>query len=866
MAKQRPNLGVSAAPVNTYVASVAPAVELYDQQSVNLALQFADAFKDLSLSAAQLTATLKKEQNEEERLKGIDVVNSNQKSFKELVDSGEIKPAENPWMAVGAQQASGVLEGMKARVHFSQMYEKRSQEDPAFFDSPASFDTLAAQYVQNVDALMGNATYMKRAFYESFNPFIASMAMKHEEKVTEARNQKVLVGVGAEFAKATQDIASPDPIIKNNAITALQEGIDNWVKSGYSAKQINEAVIDNAVAMMATSDDVESAEEILNTLKAGTGRLADTEYAKAALLANSAKIENNRNRMTTAESRKFYEWSQGILAQVVGGKLSEEDALKQFDAYVEGPDRKISISGPEAESKRAWLLNSFKQGKAEAERLRVKEQENTVLKVINNSFQIPTEYLNNEAKYRSHLEDKMETMFSEFKFDEATKLQYRGIFERVWGSNAEKREQYRIQTLSESIWKDSVNAAGQNEPGLDVTAATQFVNYLLPAEGTMPDVPQFLAMKERIDDTRSQMGIAPNTEKAQTLYRQDYARLDQILRNQENAVAAKFSGQTLASLPTDSEQTREAKQDVRAKFRFLRMKMGTVFNDDREVRTATQAYNNIVSPYNAETGEGADIFKDTLAAYRMAVQNGIALDQVVLSPQSPNGKRMLAELKWALGQMSANVPATNIQRDIASGRVFGTQLDTDFFDRNNPMGWLQFNSGSGVDADKFNEGRDLWRNANGVTEPDAVFYLSSEYWNHYSQAIRGDALGKGDKAIKMANAAMLENNILVRGSMIPKRNMAASVDTDYLEAYLRVNYPNHPNATFVVVQTTTEGALLAVRQDGSAVDNKIIRSTDLNPSSKNPEIVEMIRKINTEKARRTKQMDIGRPQVGEPKF
>jgi 2-keto-4-pentenoate hydratase len=118
MAKQRPSLGVSAAPVSTYVASVAPAVELYDQQSVNLALQFADAFKDLSVSAAQIAGSMKKQMNEEDVQKGIDLVNQSRKSYKTLVDSGEIKPTENPWMAIGAQQASGTMEGMKARAHF----------------------------------------------------------------------------------------------------------------------------------------------------------------------------------------------------------------------------------------------------------------------------------------------------------------------------------------------------------------------------------------------------------------------------------------------------------------------------------------------------------------------------------------------------------------------------------------------------------------------------------------------------------------------------------------------------------------------------------------------------------------------------
>jgi len=866
MAKQRPSLGVSAAPVSTYVASVAPAVELYDQQSVNLALQFADAFKDLSVSAAQIAGSMKKQMNEEDVQKGIDLVNQSRKSYKTLVDSGEIKPTENPWMAIGAQQASGTMEGMKARAHFGQVYERRSQEDPAFFDGSSGFDALATQYTQNVNSVIGNAPYMSRAFYEAFNPYIASMGMKHEEKVTEVRNQRVLVGVGAEVAKAVADFRSPDKIISQNASLALQEAADDFIRSGYSAKQINEAIVDNLINQMATAEDVEGAEQIFNSLKSGTALLKDTEYAKAALLANRAKIENNRNRLTMQESRQFYEWWQGLKPSVISGKITQEQALEKFNQFVEGPDRKISITGPEAESKRSWILNEIEQGKAEAKRELLKEQENSILAVINSSSQIPTEFLNNEEGYRGYLEDKIETMQVTYGMDEAQKLQNRVTFDRVWETYAQKRAEYRIATLSESIWSGDLGPDGNKQAGLDTIASTQFSKFLSPQEGEIPDVPQFVQMKARIDDKRSLMGVAPDTEKAQTLYRQDYDRLDRMLSAQEQFIAAtKFNG-NLNPVVTDTNDDKAKKANVRAKIRFLRMKMGTVFNDDREVRKAALLYNAATTPFTAEQGEELTPFEDTLAAYQLSVTAGVDLNQVVLNPQSPNGKRMLSELQWAMTQLSSGADSTNIQRDIAAGRVFGSEIDTNFFDRNNPWGWLEFNSGSGIAAEEFNTAMVEWKGSNGITEPDATYYSTAEYFKHYANAVRGEAMGNNKKAIRIANAAMERDNILVRGSLIPKKNLSPSVDSEYLEAYLRVNYPKAPNATFVVVQTTPEGALLAVRENGIALSNKLIRSTDLNPSGKNPEIVDMVRKIYAEKKASRKGMDIGKPKVGEPKF
>jgi hypothetical protein len=792
---------------------------------------------------------MKKQMNEEDVQKGIDLVNQSRKSYKTLVDSGEIKPTENPWMAIGAQQASGTMEGMKARAHFSQVYERRSQEDPAFFDGSSGFDALATQYTQNVNSVIGNAPYMSRSFYEAFNPYIASMGMKHEEKVTEVRNQRVLVGVGAEVGKAVADLRSPDKIISQNASLALQEAADDFIRSGYSAKQINEAIVDNLINQMATAEDVEGAEQIFNSLKSGTALLKDTEYAKAALLANRAKIENNRNRLSMQESRQFYEWWQDLKPSVISGKITQEQALEKFNQFVEGPDRKISITGPEAESKRSWILNEIEQGKAEAKRELIKEQENAVLGVINSSGSsiIPAEFLNDEAKYRSHLEEKMESMFLTFGMDESQKLQYRGIFERVWENSAQKRAEYRIATLSESIWSGELGPDGNKQAGLDTIASTQFSKFLSPQEGEIPDVPQFVQMKARIDEKRSLMGVAPDTEKAQTLYRQDYDRLDRMLAAQEQFIAAeKFKG-TLNPSVTDTNDDKAKKANVRAKFRFLRMKMGTVFNDDREVRKAALLYNAATTPFTAEQGEELTPFEDTLAAYQMSITAGVDLNQVVLNPQSPNGKRMLSELQWAMTQLSSGSNATNIQRDIAAGRVFGSEIDTNFFDRRNPWGWLEFNSGSGIGADELNKAMVAWRGGNDITEPDATYYSTAEYFKHYSNAVRGEAIGNNKKAINIANAAMERDNLLVRGSLIPKKNLSPSVDAEYLEAYLRVNYPMAPNATFVVVQTTTDGALLAVRENGIALDNKLIRSTDLNPSGKNPEIVDMVRKIYAEK-------------------
>lgn len=837
MAKQRPNLEVQASPVSTYVASVAPAVELYDQQTVNLALQFADAFKDLSLTAANFAGTLKKQSNEQEILKGMNLVSESRKSYKALTESGEIKPTENPWMALGAQQASGTMEGMKARAHFQSVYDKRSQEDPAFFDSPMAFDALASQYAKNVSDSTGNAPYLSRAFFEAFDPYVATMKMKHEEQVTEVRNRRVLVGVGMEFQKAVQDSGSSDPIIKENALASMQEAVDNYVQIGYSPKQINEAIVDNFIQMATTSDDVAEAEKLFAQVKSGTGFLKDTEYAKTSLFANKGKIENNKNRMTVKESRQFYEWWNGLKPMVLKGQMTEDDAIQKFNELVEGPNASITLSGPEAESKRAWILSEIKQGR---EQMRVAEEQSNkehLMNLVQRGTTIPEDFAGTDEEYKENLQTAMRFFYDEYQISALDRMNFDDLFERQWAQSAKARNLQRLNRMEESLWRGL-----PNQEGLDAVSERDITNFF-GLDSSVPQesrgmVPNFNQYKDRIDSIRSDMGITPNSSDAKDMYLNDYKRFNDRLK----VVEARF-GDT-SPKTDDTEEVRRNKTQIRSRFRFLRMKLGSVFGSNEEAISAVRDYNTALTPLNAEKGENMAGFEDALESYRMAVANGVPLDQVVVNPESPNGKRMLNEIRWSLGQISANKTPTDIARDLARGRVFGEELGTDFFSRDNPLGWLQFNSGSGVDAAEFNTSMVQHRSDMGITEPDASMYHASEYWKHYQEAIRGVHMGDGRKASRYAAEKVSENNIFYNGSMIPNVGLKDGGSAAMIYAVLKTRYPNIDNPTLAVVYRNADGsALLALRKDGNAVSDEPIQSRDLNPTAedlKNPEFIKAV--------------------------
>lgn len=371
MAKARPSLDIAARPVSTFVApnQNAVAAELYDQQAVQNALQFADAFSNLSVSAARLAGALKQEWNEEEMLKGQDLVNQSRRSYQQLVSEGQIKPTENPWFAIGAQKASGTMEAAKARANFETLLEKKIQEDPNFLDDPRGFDAFAYQYTQNVNQFIGDASYMSRAFYESFNPFVGSMQAKHEQRVIEHNENKILTSISPVVEQSLADLSSLNPTVRETAIATLQTRLDEMGKSGVSTARVNNAVAAQLVDMMKSGDNPERAQQIFNSLKAGTGRLADTQFAKTLVLENQGAIAGNISRTSLAETKAIRQVIEGDLApKVLAGKMTQEEAEARLDAFLVGPERKVQISSGEYDqsvnqlrSRIAFLQNQQEQ-------------------------------------------------------------------------------------------------------------------------------------------------------------------------------------------------------------------------------------------------------------------------------------------------------------------------------------------------------------------------------------------------------------------------------------------------------------------------------------------------------------------------
>jgi hypothetical protein len=811
MAKARPTLGVTAQPVSTFIQpnQNAVAAELYDQQTVQNALQFAEAFSNLSVSAARLAGGLKQEWNEEQVQQGMDLVNKSRKSYQQLVQSGEIKPTENPWFAIGAQKASGSIEAMKARVNFESLLEKKIAEDPTFLDDPRGFDAFAYQYTQNVNQFMGDASYMSRAFYESFNPFMGTMQAKHEGRVIEHNTQKILTGVASEIQRAAQDWTSPNPVVSQQALGTLQSSLDEMVNQGVASSRVNNAAVDALVELMATSDNPRAAREMFDALVSGTGYLSNTQYAKTQMAMNAAKIQTNDLRMSTEESKVLAaRIEKDLTPQIVSGAMTVEQAAEALrEDFAQG---KVRINANEQESKIGYL-RSYSAAAIRENEARIREEKNNAL------WTLVTEAANPEGvtDWNARIQQMTKAIDSlEFPPEEAFKAKDLLLGKIIPDAQANQAA-LEVQQATTILWNGTGDGNGIL-PTLDREVRESF-------EPNSNFVPGFAEARQQYDTYLTQtLGLTPDEDKYKKGLAQAYTKMRDSLKQYEAAYLQRAT-------------TREEAASVRQRFLAMRMGLATQFDDARDV---APAFKGLLSEMNPRVVEQAGVgevgalpyTEDMVMAYMLAKDNNQNLSTIL--PGGENGKALIAKLDRAVDLIRAGEKIGDVARDLSRFTAFGRAGEVDYFDLKDPLKWLdQYDKETVMEIKESNqELRETIANTSrsGTLEPDAATYLDFVYRQAYAEELSTNPMGSRS-AHKVAMDKVREENVFIRGSLLPKRNLGPNQDELYLEAWLRANYPNNPNATLVVVSPPgADQVLMAVRENGNAITSGLIRAQDLN--------------------------------------
>ena len=816
-----PSLTVQASPVNTYVAAAAPAVALYDQQQVAMAQQLVSAFSDLSVTAARFAGSMKAEQNEEDIKAGMDLVNKSRKSYQKLVESGEIKPTENPWMAVGAQQASGTLEGMRARADFERIYALKASEDPKFFDNPEAFDALAAQYVQNANVNLGDASYQTRAFYEAFNPYIASKAMQHEEAIAKHREERILIGVQAGVSKALQDSLSPSQAVRDDAMTGLKDLLST--PQGVSLQRVNQAVIATFVDALEESDNPDHVMAVFSEVSAGTGKLIDTQDAKAALGKAKAAIERNRDRLTREESVQFDNWlNNELIPTAFDENLTDEQVRERLDTYFAGPDRKITVTAQEMESKKAYAFSQLNTARKEAER-QLKEQTDAA---INEAIQGAAM----EEDFDKGLQ-KVESVMDRLGVATEQRWMFEGAYEKLHQRYSGRREDRRVQQAEQFVWKGI-----EGNPGLDIVAAEETRRFFarpedadiqqqgLNAFASRPS-PKFDQYKQRYDDFLISVGITPDTDKARTAYKNAYSRLDrQIdLSMQERIQNEPRWGGTALPSANDTPDVLAAKSALRAQSLMMKMHLAQTFDDRRVVSDSVNGFLNSLNPQAVESGDPAQTYRavDLIQAYAFARQNNLQLDLIL--PTGENGKALRESLATLSMQVMSGQNMDDVLRDFTSRKFFGETVKvSELAMKSNVIGWTDMVTGNGEDAVDFRNTYDatlagMLDKSGQPLVSDSGPYAASFFQMAYFRSLAQNKSAK--QAVTQAAQELKDSHFVVNNSLIPRAGLSSGVDENYIKAWLKYNYPDNADATLVVVSLEPTGApIFAVRdQDGNAL-------------------------------------------------
>jgi hypothetical protein len=718
---------------------------------------------------------------------------------------------------------------------------------------------------------MGDASYMSRAFYESFNPFMGTMQAKHEGRVIEHNTQKILTGVASEVQRAAQDWTSPNPTVSQQALGTLQTRLDEMVNQGVASNRVNNAAVDALVELMATSDDPRAAREMFNAIKSGTGSLSSTQYAKTQMAMNAAKIQANDLRMSAEESKVLAaRIEKDLTPQIVSGAITVEQAEEALrEDFAQG---KVRINANEQESKIGYLrsysaaaireretqikteknnafwelvtlaadtdgvedldarVGELKQrvgaigldpeqlyrGRELLDRITEQAKKDRVLATAdaqtNELYQLALDAKNAQSdeeasaalkKYKDRIETLGLTPEQRFKAEE--------MFAKVQDDTFEAQSIRNINNATTILWNGTGNGDGIF-PTLDREVRESF-------EPNSNFVPGFAEARQQYDTYLTQtLGLTPDEDKYKKGLAQAYTKMRDSLKQYEAAYLQRAT-------------TREEAASVRQRFLAMRMGLATQFDDARDVSPAFKGLLSEMNPRVVEGAESLPYTEDMVMAYMLAKDNNQNLSKIL--PGGENGKALIAQLDYAVDHIRAGEKIGDVARDVSRMMSFGGVSKIDYFDTSNPIKWMDTDGSDQQTRQNIMASHAELREAvaatsrSGAFDPDAGTYLDYEYRRHYATEVSTNPMGSRS-AHKVAMDKVMEENVFIRGSLLPKRNLGPNQDELYLEAWLRANYPNNPNATLVVVSPPgADQVLMAVRENGNAVTSGLIRAQDI---------------------------------------
>jgi hypothetical protein len=869
MAKQRPTLGTFAQPVGNFVQPIDPdkTVAPLDEQAIRQSYAFAEMFGQLSESAARMAAMIKKEQNQEEYLKGQDLVNQNRKDYADLVRSGEIKPSENPWLAVGAQEASGVLEAARAREQFKQKYEQDVMNNPELLKDHTYFDTLAASFAETKNAEFGTSVYLSRSFYKEFNPFLMEQSAKHSDAVGKYAQNKIIQSLQIKVDESLTRIQSSqrfgmreDGTLKDEGYYGVLYGEDGKTPMTELAIGVNIGGREMQIPMLVPGLSADARNKILNA----ASNTNPKELLASLPKKDSDLIFSHANTRISQGKSPFF-------------STMEDKVLPELQSYLDEMGKNMGMPRLANLSTAKHLIEMMEKHSLSYEAEDILRKLKTGTGMLADTDEVKAMLIESKPKIDAHrfeMKNKMEIglteAYIEAEFNKAYRESSAGSLS--FGPDIEKFESFlkgmrtfdadtRNKKLVEYVeaWNRAEKEGGRSLDAASMDTIKREFSEAFAADKNL--VKDFALMRKKLNDALIAKNVPLDSEKGRTVVRQMMASVSQAIESSRPQFIDALN-ETLKEVHRDRGEKGQAPQvtgfypeqgdptwvaeqkaTYRGLFHLNRINAGIDFEADELLTEYRLAAMHGIS-VDMERGIDPRI-ADLAYAYAAGGSGAFPIEKLI--PRTSAGaERMYTFLEQVTAMRSNGATLENAARDASQNiqlRInamdFIKEADLQAVSSAMTERLSEFLGDNG-DVGSVFENLDWFEWFSADMNVDAQIAFSNHYHKAYIEEVNRSA--SHSRGLEAANKA-IDELVMYRGSVFPRAVMDKyNVDRDYLDQFIK-RETTVPKATMVIVgYDSRRDPILALRTpEGNYINDRYYTFSEMSSEANRKDIIPRIK-------------------------
>lgn len=840
MAKKRPSLGTFASPTQTFVAPVQAekTIAPLDQQAIRETYAFADAFGELSQSMVKVASAIKTDMNAEAYQSGQEKINSSRRTYAQLVQSGDINPSENPWMAIGAQKASGVLEASRARNEFKIEYDKAIANNPDLLKDNSFFDALASSYASNKSAEFGTAPTLSQSFFDSFNQTMVAMSAEHAQNVGKYRQGKIMESIKVKVYDAmnalseakrqysefgpredgtSKDLgyygvmydAQGNAVTEKSITVTTDDGIDidlPLLVPGLS--------LEGREAIVYAKPDA-SAKEIMDSLKSSDIAAIFDHAAKRRAQGKSPFYSTTMDKILPEVQAYMDEQGQNMGLQRVANLATAAQLIEVMKSSSLTFEAEDVLNGLMAGTGKLSEVSEVKSMLADAQ-----------ADIAKNRAEIQA------ARMRSVVASRVEEAFQLARSSAGEGNEWAGVgafFDEFEGEMNSLGFSSEMKNKATEQAIEAINRGTKfGSENLDYNQRARFRRQLAEdinemAKKSRDPIIDMQGLLRKAHDRMRQAGIQENSPEWTNGIKDLAPVLTEMLNRQRAQIDAAMND---ASIP------REVKQRMHTMYRINEINAAVAFGLESRIQDLRSIAMNGIS-VDVERGLRPELI-DLIEIHANFGGGRGPLEQV-FAPDSPAGKRMIEFLDQVQMERMGNKSLPDAVRDVAQRMNMMDKLDalslTNLSKNGATQAALRDSAQKAID-DIEDQSYMPFGFGSIHMNPDSKTYARASFMRQFVSSMDRTS-GGVTESLEKAREWVSENHFLVRGSIIPKNVFPKEVDKQYIEDFIAWKMggaKNGKDITLVVVGDAPNGQPIFALRDsqGNAVRDEYYNIDDIS--------------------------------------